>query len=137
MLVGIPSHEIHKVWGQVSPMLKKAVDKGPGDYSLDDILVRLEDRDMQLWVWSEDDKPVACAVTSIVCYPQRRVAAINYVAGTKMKAWLPMQKRIEAWARAHSCEALEGYGRRGWLRALRDWKQVSMTMRHSLVSGGA
>ena len=132
MLLSIPQYCVPTVWESVAPLLQKAVDKGQHDYSLEDIKSCLLNRDMQLWVWVEENKIIACCITSVVIYPQRKICQLPYIAGAGLKQWLQHEDTIITWAKAQGCTKLEGFDRGGWLRVLKTWYKVWVTIRKDI-----
>lgn len=58
-------------------------------------------------------------------YPKTRALCIDFVAGQRMKEWLPIVMPIfEDLGKANGCTHIEGYGRKAWQRYLEkyDWK---------------
>lgn len=135
MLAGIQHYDIERYWPHVAPLLQKALDKGQGDYSLEDIKDRLTARKYQLWVWHVDNKIITAAVTCIAELPQTNICCLLLIGGKGLKLWKDDgAKIIEAWARDKGCSALEGYDTRSWLRILMQhgWKKVWVTIRKEL-----
>jgi len=132
VVVGIKNDGVEAVWGRVEPLLKNAVGKSQGDYSVADIKDCLLSRGMQLWIWVVDDKIEACCITQIMDYPRRRVLQLPFIAGAGMKDWLKAEKLFEAYAISQGCTQFEGFCRKGWTRVLKDWKIAWITMRKEL-----
>lgn len=132
MLHGIPHDQIDNVWGKVAPILQRAVDKSQHDYAIQDIYAALKQRDMQLWVWVENDAIEACCITQIISYPRRRICQMPFIAGNKMKNWLSTEETIVAWAKERGCSQFEGFARDGWLRVLKNWSKVWNTIRRDI-----
>lgn len=108
----IPSHEAVYAWPEARQHLLPALERD-GSYSDEDILTRIQIRDMQLWLVPGR----AAAVTQILDYPKRRTLAILYLGGEGMKGWLdPLIDTIEEFGRAMDCSCLEEHGRKGWER---------------------
>lgn len=132
MLYGIQPHEVDIVWPIVAPLIQQAIDKGPKDFSVQDILERVLDTEMQLWVWDTGSGIEACCITTIVNYPQKIVCEMPYIAGGKMRDWLSMEAVIVEWARSKDCTQLGGCGRIGWLRVLKNWRDVGTKLRRDI-----
>jgi hypothetical protein len=131
MLHGIKSTYVDLYWGEIEPFVKSALDTSCGDYSIENVYYAIKNQDMQLWAWVEKDTIVAAAITSIVIYPLKKVCLIQLAGGSAMSEW-KNESLIEDWATAHGCTEMEIYGRRGWLRALKDWKEVFTHFRKRL-----
>lgn len=134
MLKGIPFTDIDGVWTTVSPWVQQSIDKSQHDYELDDILFRLYERDMQLWVWYEEEEIVACCVTTIIKWPRKKICSMPIIGGKAMNKWLTpeVEELFVQWAREQGCSQMEGYCRDGWLRLLPHWNKVWTTMRRSI-----
>jgi len=115
-------------------MLQKAIDKSQKDWLLEDVLNDLATRDMQLWVWVEELKIVACCITQIIVCPQRKICALPFLAGSGLRRFLQCESQFIEFARANGCDKLEGFDRGGWLRVLskRQWFSVWTTIRRDI-----
>lgn len=134
MLQAIPAQCVPNVWATCAPLLQRAIDKTQRDFLIDDILRLLLSEDMQLWIWVEDFKIVACCITTITIYPQRKVCQLPYIAGSGLKRFLTCEAQFITWAKAHGCTQFEGFDRGGWLRILqpRGWFKVWTTIRKDI-----
>lgn len=78
----IHSTHIGQVWGQVGPMLQRAIDIDPGEGSLDQLELLLRQGRSTLLVWSEDDETITGAATVVFHdAPKNRIAHATYMAG--------------------------------------------------------
>lgn len=134
MLQGVHASQLEGIWNIVTPMIEAAIEKSQKDFWLEDVLVRLINRDMQLWVWYEEGAIVACCITQLVNYPRSRVCQMPFIGGKAMRKWLTkdVENIVVAWARERGCSQLEGFCRDGWLRLLPHWRKVWTTMRRSV-----
>ena len=76
---------------------------------------------MHLWLSIRDGKPEAAMVTRFNEFPRMKVCFIQFIGGHDRKRWLRFQPQIEAWAKANGCSEMETYGRKGWIRVLKDY----------------
>lgn len=88
------------------------------------------DGQMTLWV-AVKDEPVACAITYI-SQKLYRVCELFVIAGSDAKGWLPLESEISKYARDMNCDLIEGYGRKGWQRLVKDYRPVYVTYRKEL-----
>lgn len=125
-MIGIPGDMVDNVWDRAQEWIAQALEYGTGEYETDDILGFIRDGAMQLWM---TDK--SCAVTTLVCYPRRKVCLVLAGAGDleDMNAHLWM---VEEWAHAMGCNSVVIDGRKGWARALSDYEQTSVTLTKEL-----
>ena len=93
-----------------------------GELSPDDFYEVLANGDMQLWTAVQDNEILASMVTQIVPYPRKRVLRIISIAGGEMDKWIEYIPLIEEWALSVGCTSLECWGRKGWLKILKDWR---------------
>lgn len=130
MLLGIPHDQVNFYWGQCAPFIERALDESPKDFTLTDIYLAVCERNMQLWVWIEDERILAVLVTEVVKYPQKTVCLMLLGAGSKIVSWID-DETIYEWARDQGCDEMEIYGRKGWGRAL-GWKAIATHFRREL-----
>ncbi len=70
----------------------------------------------------EDDSIVAAFTTRLLVYPQRKALALDWVGGERMKEWEDqLIDTMRRYANELECSHLEGYGRKGWGRALKKY----------------
>jgi len=101
-------------------MLQPAVQVTNGRYMLYDVYAALKAGEMNLWIAFGDDREhLGCEVTRVTDYPSRRVLTSLFTAGRNIRLWKdPMMGIMVRWAEDNQCTAIEGYGRKGWLKML-------------------
>lgn len=116
----VPADCIEDIWGAVKDMLQPAVQVTNGRYMLYDVYAALKTGEMNLWIAFGDDREIlGCEVTRITDYPSRRVLTSLFTAGRNIRLWKdPMMGIMVRWAEDNQCTAIEGYGRKGWLKML-------------------
>jgi len=120
MIIQVPKEDIHLVWNEVEPLIKKALDDC---YTADDILQGLIKNSFQLFI-SWNKKVESAVVTEVAQYPQKRICRYFLAGGSNMNNWLePIQTEIEKFARHNNCDAVEVAGRKGWARKLKGYEQ--------------
>ena len=118
----VPPDQIPYIWDQIEEHLERMAPHSEGELEPDDFMVALEDGDMQLWIALKEKEIAASMITQIVPYPRKRVLRIISIAGEDMDKWINNLYMIEDWALEHGCTSLECWGRKGWLKVLKDWK---------------
>ena len=106
----------------VEPYLEMVIDKSQGEAVLEDYYEHIATGDMQLWVAVEDKDVLACMVTQIAPYPSKRVLRIIALGGENIDQWIDFLPDVEHWAMGMGCSSLELWGRKGWLKILKDWE---------------
>ena len=118
----VPKEAVKHVWSDVEELLKKSVaDTSRGKIDLIDILNGILTDVYVLWVVLDDeDKMIAAITTRIATYPRRKSMVLDFVGGSKLNEWKDIViETIGRFAKENDCQHLEGYGRKGWERALR------------------
>lgn len=116
----VPADCVEDIWGAVKDLLQPAVQVTGGRYMLYDVYAALKAGEMNLWIAFGDDRQViGCEVTRITDYPSRRVLTSLFTGGRNIRLWKdPMMGVMVRWAEDNQCTAIEGYGRKGWLKML-------------------
>lgn len=126
-VVPVLKEHLSLFWADASKVLEKSVATAKGKFKIKDILPRLTDGSMVLWVVidPETTKVIAAITTRVIEYPQAKSLAMDWIGGTRMKDWLPIAMEVIAdHAERNDCKYLEGYGRKAWGRWLKKygWK---------------
>lgn len=116
----VPGSHVESVWDSVKDFLTPAIKVTNGRYMLYDVYAAIKADRMQLWIAFNDEREVlGCEVTSITDYPSRRVLTSVFTGGRKINLWKnEMMGILVQWAEDNQCTAIEGYGRKGWIRML-------------------
>jgi hypothetical protein len=74
---------------------------------------------------TEEDVTVdAVATTRLELTDAGQVCVITACEGKNMALWLPLIRGIEHYAKAEGCRCVRIFGRKGWLRVLKDYRQT-------------
>lgn len=127
--IPIMKEHIDSMWDFIEPTLHRAVGLTPDRIDTQDVYDGAKQGIYLLWIVFEevDDQRFIQAVitTRVIEYPKTKALAIDFVAGTRMKEWLPVVMPIlEELGKNNGCTHIEGYGRRAWFKYLQqyDWK---------------
>ena len=118
----VPPDQVPYIWEKVHEHLLRMTPHSEGELEPDDFFEALTDAEMQLWVAIENKEIMAAMVTQIVPYPRKRILRIIAIGGDGMDGWIDKLPMIEDWALEMGCTSLECWGRKGWLKVLKDWK---------------
>jgi len=120
MIIQVPKEDLHFIWNEVEPLIKKALDDC---YTTDDILKGLINNSFQLFI-SWNKKVESAVVTEVAQYPQKKICRYFLAGGSNMENWLePIQEEIEKFAKHNQCQAIEVAGRKGWSKKLKGYEQ--------------
>lgn len=131
MLEGILSTDLDSIWETVKPFIEQALEESPNDYTSQDIYEAVLLRDMQLWVWKENEKIIAALVTELRDFPRKKICTLVLGAGAGLDIWKD-DDAIFRWAKERGCHSVEIFGRRGWGKALTGWREVDTHFRRDL-----
>ena len=82
----VPTHHVQQFWHLAEDHLQKAIDKGHGEFTIDQLKLVVGQGHQQLLVGLDDDKNCLAAVTvQWVMFPNDRVAYVTYSGGTHLK----------------------------------------------------
>lgn len=117
-LVGIPSGEVAGRWPELEPFIVSALQNSGGRYRAEHVLSAVLKAEMQVWI-TVDDGIKAVVVTELRTYPTG-LKALNVfaIAGQGLSESGLIEEVLEAYARCHGCDVMEGCGRAGWGRAM-------------------
>tara|TARA_R110000851_G_scaffold152505_1_gene294209 strand:- start:16 stop:405 length:390 start_codon:yes stop_codon:yes gene_type:complete len=120
MIIQVPEKDLHIIWNEVEPLIKKALDDC---YTTDDILQGLANNSFQLFI-SWNNKVESAVVTEVAQYPQKKILRYFLAGGNNLNNWLePIQETIEKFAKHNNCNSIEVAGRKGWARKLKGYEQ--------------
>jgi len=100
-LYHIQPRELPVVWGEVAPMLQKAIDIDPAAVTIEQVEYAVRTGKTFLLVWEEPGEGITGAVTGeFIDYPRHRVAHINLMGG-KGIVRKHVFEEAQNWMRAH------------------------------------
>jgi hypothetical protein len=130
MLYGIQRTEIDSVWPHVRADIECAVATARGKFTVDDMLAELRSGECQLWIWKSETAHALC-ITQVHSYKRNKVCWIRICVGENFPEWsVACIGRIEDWARAQGCDAMEFIARPGWSKVM---KQYGYDMTHQYL----
>ena len=101
----VPPQLVHKYWSLAEPHLKLAIEKGNGEFELNDLRYVCSRGEQQLLMVMRDNK-CHCALTTIQYnFPRYRTMYISYIGGRNTKdGW----KQFTDWAMSQGCDRITG-----------------------------
>ena len=114
--------DVSVVWETIEEYIQGAIDHSRGEATLEDYYEHLSTGDMQLWLAVDKKNILACMVTQIAPYPSKRVLSIIAIGVVERERWIQFLPDVVHWALNMGCTSLEVWGRKGWLKILRDWE---------------
>lgn len=130
----VPYWEVESYWPKYASMIQRAIEV-QDEWTLQDVYKELitsaySQRPMQLWVIPNQ----FALVTQIQVFPTGVRKCLLFLAGGEnLPAINAAQGAVMEWAKKyHGCQKFIIYGRRGFLRALDGFKEVSTIMERKL-----
>lgn len=122
-LYGVQPDEIDAYWFLIHPLLMKPfvrmeINK---DYDVEYVREQVKIGKMQCWIAHKDEKIQSVFITQVHAFPKRKVLSIPFVGAEKgtIDDWIEAIDTFKEFARAHDCEVIRGWGRKGWERVLK------------------
>lgn len=103
---------IPREWGQIEPLLQRALDQIDSGFTTHELLCRFLQGNMHLWRIGNWE---AAAVTQFADLPTCRMLVVLYLSGSNMAEWLePLMEEIHDFGEKMQCKYIEVFGRPGW-----------------------
>lgn len=132
----VPTHDVHRVWAQVAPMLEKATAMSEGRYNISDLARKLASGEFHLWIIFERRGEIIAAITStFTWYPQSKALSGQFLGGARLSEWRDKFCNLfDSWGADNGCQIVEFTGRPGWARALKDngYREIYRTYQRDL-----
>jgi hypothetical protein len=107
-------HMTDKVWGDVSPLLDMALDRG-GEDTLESTKADIEAGRGLLIVAMESSNIIAAGLLELIKYPLKTIVMFKLCGGRDMSKWLPQGLAvIKSLAKEQGAEEIQIIGRKGW-----------------------
>lgn len=127
-LLPIRSELLDDAWPHAEPWVRSAVERGATIATVEGYRAQCAARTAQLWMMIENSKAIGCGITEIYDTSKGMTCAVPILACDRFEALEVLFDVLEQWAKAEGCVRLEGYGRQGWVRALKPagWRVVAV-----------
>jgi len=121
-------------WPSVLPWVEAAA-SDIGSLSVSDWHRRLETQHAQLWLVRTEEVLTGVIITEIYDTAAGKTCALPIVGGSHLSQSLCVLDEIESWAKEQGCTRLSGFGREGWVKALKHlgWRPVSVEIAKELA----
>lgn len=121
-LLPVPSPEVEDKWHLAEPWVRSAVDEYALLETADTYKARCLDRSAQLWLIVDHEQVIGAGITEVYGTPAGLTCAVPVLAAASFEdVLMPLFETVEQWAKGEGCVRLQGYGRLGWVRALKPY----------------
>jgi hypothetical protein len=109
------------IMGLIYPKIDAATKYSVGKYNGVDIVKKLIDAHMQLWIVIEDsiEEIQAIVITELSAFPQAKICRLICCTGEGSEKWVHLISEIEDWAKENGCDGLQAECRPGWEKILK------------------
>ena len=105
-------------WERLKPFIESALSHSCGEIAIQDVYQKLQSGDMGLI----DIHGKAAAVVEFMDYPQITALRVVALGGNSMDMWLDeLMDFLYLWAKENGMDRIEHMGRKGWVKALKDY----------------
>lgn len=128
-LAYVPIADIEEWWPRIEPILRRATDRTESDLTTAELHARARAGNVILWVAIDDGLIVAAMATTEIVVRGERTAFILAMSGTGEGKWIePLLADLERIALASGIKRIRLCGRKGWARALPDYRITSIVL---------
>lgn len=127
-LLPVRSELLDDAWRHAEPFVLEAVKRGATVETAEGYRAQCAARTAQLWMMVENSQAIGCGITEIYDTAKGLTCAVPILACDRFEALEALFDVLERWAKEQGCVRLEGYGRHGWVRALKPagWRVVAV-----------
>lgn len=128
-LAYVPQADIDEWWPRIEPILRRAIDRVESDLSLSELYQRAKAGNILLWVAIDDGILTAAMATTEIVINGERTAFILAMSGIGEGKWIePLLAELERLALLTGIKRIRLSGRKGWARALPDYRIASIVL---------
>jgi hypothetical protein len=130
-LISVPASEVEASWHLAESWVARAVEEGALIETVEGYKARCIDGTAQLWLIRDEIQVFGAMISEVYETARGRTCAAPVVSAVSLDDVLvPLFQEFERYARSHGCSRLEGFGRLGWIRALKPhgWRAVAVVI---------
>ena len=101
----VPTIQVQRFWHLAEPLLQKALDKGNGEFTAEQLKLLVTQGQQQLLLVMKDEICYVALTVQWINFPNDRVAYITYIGGKNTKAGMGQFKQ---WAKEQGCTKIQG-----------------------------
>ncbi len=124
--VCVDPSKVSQVWPFVSLLIKRAMERGTGDFQ--SVEEDVKAGRALLWLAWDSVNVLAAAVTQLTTHNSLKVCTIVACGGEDRERWLFLIGTLENYAKDEACARVRIIGRRGWTKALEGYRVRSVIL---------
>ena len=131
-LVAVPPAHLRQLWPVLAPLFMQVLSRPGSGWTMEAMVEAIASEQWQLWmVWSDGVKAL-CATELQTREDATKVCRILWCVGEDAKAFVPILRPIERWARSEGCTGMVAVTRKGWAKHLPDYKMSHVILEKAL-----
>ena len=106
----VPTNQVQRYWHLAEPLLKRALDKGDGEFNNDTLKLTVAQGQQQILLLMKEDVCYCALTVQWVMYPHERVCYITYI-GTKKEGGFVTKKgfdQFKQWVKHNGGTSVQG-----------------------------
>ena len=127
--IPILKDQVPRLWHEVKPLIDKALVHNHGEMIAEDVLEKLLEQRMVLWIGVEDKEIKSALVAEVHEFPRKKVLHILTWAtksGHDYLLWMDLFDAIEDFGRANGCSQITAWTRKGLAKKLKWTNEYSV-----------
>ena len=101
----VPTIQVQRFWHLAEPLLQKALDKGNGEFTADQLKLLVTQGQQQLLLVMKDEICYVALTVQWINFPNDRVAYITYIGGKNTKAGF---EQFKQWVKENGGTSIQG-----------------------------
>jgi hypothetical protein len=130
-LICVDPKRVHEFWPYASEMIRSAIRRTNLSHT-SDTEYEILSGDGLLWLAWNGEKIEAAASTHLIDTDADKICVLTACGGENMHHWLPLLMKIEQYAKDEGCKCVRIFGRKGWLRILKDYEMTNIVIEKAL-----
>jgi len=101
----VPTNQVQRFWYLAEPLLQKALEKGNGEFTAEQLKLLVTQGQQQLLLVMKDEICYVALTVQWINYPNDRVAYITYIGGKNTKAGM---EQFKQWVKHNGGTSIQG-----------------------------
>lgn len=121
MISALPINKVDSAWAYVSPFIKKGLDEGLNECTMEDVKERANSGEV-LIIMVEDNELLCVQTYEIVNRTNKKIMNLFTTGGIKLDSYISeLLDVIDNIAKEQNCDSIYTKGRKGWERKLKGY----------------
>lgn len=131
-LVAVPPAHLKQLWPVLSPLFMQVLARPGSGWTLQAMVENVIAERWYLWMVWDGAVKALCATELQLREDESKVCRILWCVGDDAKAFVPILRPIEQWAKSEGCSGMVAVTRKGWAKHLPDYKMSHVILEKAL-----